>query len=141
MSQLKREFKMAAKKQVLNKIARNLEIQGESVSRGANDSVIVENGSSDITIAYVDASFSPTMMGGVDGTVSPFLGIGIGNPGKLTIKVDGADALADVLATAKAVKAFAICAGFANSIQLLRADTSAVVLEVRGHSDLLGMGE
>ena len=132
---------MAAKKQVLNKIARNLEIQGESVSRGANDSVIVENGSSDITIAYVDASFSPTMMGGVDGTVSPFLGIGIGNPGKLTIQVAGADVLADILATAKAVKAFAICAGFANNIQLLQDDDSSVALEVRGHSDLLGMGE
>ena len=132
---------MAAKKHVLNKIARNLEIQGESVSRGSEGQVVVANGSADITISYVDASFSPTMMGGVDGTVSPFLGIGIGNPGKLALRVASADALADVLATEKAIKAFAVCAGFANNIQLLRDDTGAVVAEVRGHSDLLGMGE
>jgi hypothetical protein len=132
---------MAQKKQVLDKLARNLEILGEQVSRGTASEVVVENGSSDITISYVDADISPSMLGGVDGTVSPFLGIGQGNPGKITLRVAGADALADVLATAKAVKAFAACASMANSIQLLRDDTGAVVLEVRGHSDMIGMGQ
>ena len=81
------------------------------------------------------------MMGGVDSTVSPFLGIGIGNPGKITLRVAGASALADVLATAVAVKCFAACASFANSIVLRNAADSADLLEVRGHSDLIGMGE
>lgn len=132
---------MAMSKQVLNKLARNLEILGMEVSRGSAGEVVVENGSSDVTIAYADASFSPAMMGGVDGSTSPYLGIGVGAPGKITLRVAGADALADVLATATAVKCFAACASFANSIQLLRDDTGAVVLEVRGHSDLIGMGE
>lgn len=131
---------MAMKKQVLDKIARNLEILGESVSRGSDGEVIVENGSADVTIAYADASIMG-MFGGVDGSVSPYLGIGIAAPGKLTLRAASANALADVLATAVAVKSFAVCAAFANSIQLLRDDTAAVVLEVRGHSDLLGMGE
>jgi hypothetical protein len=83
---------MAQKKQVLDKIARNLEVMGEQVSRGSASEVIVENGSSDITISYVDPVISPSMLGGVDGSQSPFLGIGQGNPGKLTLRVAGADA-------------------------------------------------
>lgn len=132
---------MAMRKQVLDKIARNLEILGESVSRGSAGEVVVENGSADVTIAYADASFSPSMMGGVDGSASPFLGIGIGNPGKITLRVASGDTLADILATAKAIKCFAVCAAFANNIQLLGDDDGAVELEVRGHSDLIGMGE
>jgi len=133
---------MANKKAVLDKIARNLQMLGEDVRRGAANQVIVENGSSDITIGYADAQFSPSMMGGVDGSASPFLGIGIGNPGKITMQVAAADALADVLATAKAIRSFAVCCAFANNIQLLDASTGAVVLqEVRGHVDLVGMGE
>ena len=132
---------MAMKKQVLDKIARNLQMQGEDVSRGSAGEVIVENGSNDITISYADASFSPSMMGGVDGSVSPFLGIGIGAPGKITLRRAGAAALADVLEDAKSIKCFAVCASFANNIILRNAADSADLLEVRGHSDLIGMGE
>lgn len=132
---------MAQKKQVLDKIARNLEMQGESVSRGSAGEVIVENGSSDITISYRDAEFSPTMMGGVDGSSSPFLGIGIGNPGKITLRVAGSSGLSDTLATAKAIKSFSVCAAFANNIVLRNAADSADLLEVRGHSDLIGLGQ
>lgn len=132
---------MAMKKQVLDKIARNLEIKGETVRRGSGNEVVVENGSADVTISYADASFSPTMMGGVDGSASPFLGIGIGNPGKITLRVASADTLADALATPIAVKALAECCAKANDVQILVDSTGAVLLQIRGHSDLVGMGE
>jgi len=133
---------MSSKKAVLDKIARNLQMLGEDVRRGAANEVIVENGSADVTISYADASFSPSMMGGVDGSASPFLGIGIANPGKITMSVQGVDALATVLVTAKAIRSFAVCAAFANSIQLLDATTGLVVLqEIRGHVDMVGVGQ
>ena len=134
---------MAMRKQVLDKIARNLGILGlqSAVTRGSAGEVIVENGSADVTISYADASFSPSMMGGVDGTVSPFLGIGIGNPGKITITVAAADSLDEALQTAIAIRCFAVCAAFANDIQLLSSADASVMLQVRGHSDLIGMGE
>lgn len=132
---------MAQKKQVLDKLARNLEIQGESVSRGSSGEVIVEDGSADITISYVNADISPSMLGGVDGTVSPFLGIGQGNPGKLTIRVASATTLALTFTSAKAVKSLAVCASMANSIQVLHDGSGAVLVEVRGSSDMIGMGQ
>lgn len=132
---------MAMSKQVLDKLARNLAIMGEDVSRGSANQVVIENGSADITIAYADASFSPSMMGGVDGSASPFLGIGVGAPGKLRLSVASADTLAAVFTTAKAVKALAACASFANNIQVMQSDGTTLLTEIRGHSDLIGMGE
>jgi hypothetical protein len=132
---------MAQGRKVLDKIARNLEIQGEQVSRGSVGEVIVENGASDITISYRDASISPSMLGGVDSAVSPFLGIGQGNPGLITLRVQGSTGLADTLATAKAIKAMAMCAAHANDIAIRNAADSADLLIVRGHSDMIGVGQ
>lgn len=128
---------MSQKKQVLDKIARNLEILGESVSRGSAGEVIVGS----TTVGYAESSTTPSMLGGIDDSASPYLGIGQGNPGKITLRVASADALADILVSAEAIKVFAVCAAFANSIQLLEDDDSDVALEVRGHSDLVGMGQ
>lgn len=132
---------MAQKKQVLDKIARNLEIQGESVSRGTGSEVVIENGSADITISMRDAEISPSMLGGVDGSVSPFLGIGQGNPGKITMRVAGATLLADVLDTPKAIKALAMCAALANDIVIQDATGASDLMVVRGHSDMIGVGQ
>lgn len=132
---------MAMKKQVLDKIARNLQNRGQSVSRGSAGQVVVENGSADVTISYADAVFSPAMMGGVDGSASPYLGIGVGNPGKITLSVAAADTLADVFATAIPVVCLAECSGMANDIQVLQSDGSTLLLAIRGMSDLVGMGE
>lgn len=132
---------MAQKKQVLDKLARNLEMNGETITRGSAGEIIVENGSADITISYIEQSFSPAVVGGVDSSASPFLGIGVGAPGKISLRVAGAAALADVLVDAKSIKAFAMCAAFANDIVIRNAADSADLLVVRGHSDLLGMGQ
>ncbi len=132
---------MAMKKQILDKLARDLEQLGMSVSRGSAGEVVVENGSDDVTLSYADASFSPSMMGGVDGSASPYLGIGTGNPGKITLRVAGADTLADVFTSAIPVKCLAQCAGFANDILVLVDSDSTTLLAIRGHADMIGMGE
>ncbi len=132
---------MAMKKQILDKLARDLEQLGMQVSRGTGNQVVVENGSADVTLDYADAVFTPSMMGGVDGSVSPYLGIGVGNPGSIKFYVQSANTLTAAFATATAVKVFAQCAGFANDIQVMQADGTTLLLRVRGHADLIGMGE
>lgn len=132
---------MAMKKQILDKLARDLEQLGMTVSRGTALQVVVENGSADVTLSYADASFSPSMIGGVDGSVSPFLGIGTGNPGSITLSVQSATDLATTFTTALAVKCLAQAAGFANDIQVLHSDGTTLLLRIRGHADMIGMGE
>lgn len=132
---------MAQKQKVLDKIARNLQIQGEDVSRGSAGEVIVENGSNDITISYRDASISPSMLGGVDGSSSPFLGIGQGNPGQITFRSALGTTVALAVNDAKSIKCFAACASMANDIAVRDASDASDLLVVRGHSDLLGMGQ
>lgn len=132
---------MAMKKQILDKLARDLEQLGMSVSRGSAGEVVVENGSADVTLSYADASFSPSMMGGVDGSASPYLGIGTGNPGSILLYVQSATTLALTFTTPLAVKCLAQAAGFANDIQIMQGDGTSLLLRIRGHADMIGMGE
>ena len=131
---------MGQKRHVLDKLARNLAVQGETVSRGTGSNVVVEDGAADITISYVQVSTTPSMLGGIDDSVSPFLGIGQGNPGKISMKVAGSTDLATAMTSVKAVKVLASIASMANDIQILDG-SGAVVAEIRGHSDLIGMGQ
>jgi hypothetical protein len=71
-------------------------------------------------------------MGGVDPSVSPYLGIGVGNPGKISITC------ADAALSANGMKVLALCAGFANDLQV---SLNSVVTQIRGHADLIGMGQ
>ena len=80
------------------------------------------------------------MLGGIDDSVSPFLGIGQGNPGKISMKVAGSTDLATAMTSVKAVKVLASIASMANDIQILDG-SGAVLAEIRGHSDLIGMGQ
>lgn len=132
---------MAMGKQILDKLARDLAQLGMDVSRGSANEVIVENGSADVTLSYENASFTPSMMGGVDGSTSPYLGIGVGNPGVITMWVQSANTLANAFATATAVKCLAQAAGFANDIKVLQSDATTLLVRVRGHADLIGVGE
>ncbi len=132
---------MANSAAILQKLARNAKMLGLTVNSESRTAVVIENGSNDLTISYVDAVFSPAVVGGVDSSVSPYLGIGVGNPGK--IRIAGATATATVAATIDSVvalKVLAMCAAMANDLQLTN-NAAAVVAEIRGHSDLLGMGE
>ncbi len=123
---------MANSKQILQKLARNAKMLGLTVNSESQTAVVIENGTNDITIGYQDASFSPSVVGGVDGAVSPFLGIGVGNPGKVTITCT------DAALSATGMKVLAMCAATAND---LRVSLNSVVTEIRGHSDIIGLGQ
>lgn len=123
---------MANSKQILQKLARNAKMLGLTVNSESQSAVVIENGANDITISYVDASFSPSIVGGVDSSVSPFLGIGVSAPGKIAITC------ADATLSATGMKVLAMCASMANDIKV---SLNSVDTEIRGHSDLLGMGQ
>lgn len=133
---------MANSKQILQKLARNAKTIGLTVNSESQSAVVIENGSNDLTIGYVDASFSPAVVGGVDGSVSPYLGIGVSAPGKIRIKSasNAAGTIADVMDSAVAAQVLALCASMANDLRLENSDASFSA-DLRGHSDLLGMGQ
>ena len=133
---------MANSKQILAKLARNARQIGLTVVSESQTAVVIDNGSNDLTLSYVDASFSPAVVGGVDGSASPYLGIGVGNPGKVKIKsaINTAGTIADVTDSLIAAKVLALCASLANDITLENSDASFSD-DVRGTVDLLGMGQ
>jgi hypothetical protein len=132
---------MANSRQVLAKIARNAAQLGLTVNSQSASQVVIENGSNDLTVSYVDASIA-SPQGGVDPSVSPYLGIGVGNPGKIKIKSSSTanDNMSDILDSLVAAKVLAICAAFANDIVLENSDATFSG-EIRGHSDVIGLGQ
>ena len=127
--------------QILAKIARNAAQLGLQVNSQSATAVVIENGSNDLTVSYVDASIA-SPMGGVDPAVSPFLGIGVGNPGKIKIKSASTanDNITDVVDSIVAARLLALCASFANNILLENLDATFSG-EIRGHADLIGLGQ
>src|SRR6478736_4231318 len=110
---------MANSAAILHKLARNAKMLGLTVNSESQTAVVIENGSNDLTISYVDASFSPAVVGGVDSSVSPYLGIGVGNPGKVAISGASATTVATLIDSLVAAKVLAMVAALANDIQLL----------------------
>lgn len=131
---------MAMSKQILQKMARNAKMLGLTVNSESQTAVVIENGSNDLTISYVDASFSPAVVGGVSDSVSPYLGIGVGNPGKVAISGANATTIATLIDSLVAAKVLAMCAALANDIQLLD-NAQASLGVIRGHSDIIGLGQ
>lgn len=132
---------MANSVQILAKLARNAAQVGLTVNSQSQTAVVIENGSNDLTISYVAASIQAPM-GGIDPSASPYLGIGIGNPGKLKLKSSStaADSIADVIDSVVAAKVFALMCAMANNIILENSDATFSA-EIRGHEDLIGMGQ
>lgn len=138
---------MANKEQILNKIARNLDMLKIGYSRDVSK-VTIENGSNDLEITYVDADIQKPM-GGVDGNVSPFLGVGVANPGYIKIAGAGVNTanpatVGELLDSLIAAKAFHLVSNFANTIKLYNANAGAganLDVEVEGHPDLIMMGQ
>ncbi len=128
---------MANKEQVLDKIARNLDQLSIANVRASNGVDVVAGG---ITISYDDADIQKPL-GGVDGDVSPFLGLGIGNPGKIKMKGDGGEnSLAAIFDSEENLRILRVASGHANDIIVEEGDTSAELARLPGSSDLLGMG-
>lgn len=133
---------MAQSKAILFKLARNAQVLGMTVVSQSDSAVVIDNGSNDLTISYVDAVFTPSVMGGVDPQTSPYLGIGVGNPGQIKIKSSStaSDTIADVLDSLTAAKVLAMCAALANDIILENSDATFSGT-IRGHSDRIGLGQ
>jgi hypothetical protein len=131
---------MANSAAILQKLARNAKQLGMTVNSQSQTAVVIENGSNDLTISYANASFSPAVVGGVDSSVSPYLGIGVGNPGKIVIKGAAGATFALTIDSIVAAKVLAMCAAMANDIQILGSGDQDLGT-IRGHSDLIGMGQ
>lgn len=112
---------MANKVQILDKIQRNCEVAGIAVSRTDAETLVAAG----MTITYVDAVIEKPM-GGIDDTASPFLGIGVANPGKINIDTDPS-ALDEY-------RVLRIVCGHANNVVIPSG-------ELEGHVDMLGMGQ
>lgn len=127
--------------QIMAKIARNCAQLGLTVNSNSGQAVVIENGSNDLTVSYVAASIQAPM-GGVDPAVSPFLGVGVVNPGSLKLKSSStaSDTIADVLDTTVAAQVLKVLAGFGNDIILENVDATFSAT-LRGNPDLVGMGQ
>jgi sugar (pentulose or hexulose) kinase len=126
---------------ILHKMARNAAMLGLTVNSESQTAVVIENGSNDLTISYQDASFNPSMVGGVDDTVSPFLGIGTASPGKMVITGPGtAGTVGSVIDSPVAAQVLQMISALANDI-ILADSTHLAIATLRGNSDLLGMGQ
>lgn len=125
---------------ILDKITRNAQMLGIKAER-VGDTVVVDNGSNDLVITAVPRDIQKPM-GGVDPTVSPFLGIGVAAPFVIKVKsaISTDDSIADVIDSAVAAKVLKMLGGFANDVVLENSDAS-FTLEMRGHPDLIGVGQ
>lgn len=123
--------------QTLSKISRNLSALG--VANTLNSTTVTVTSSS-LVISYVAASLQAPM-GGVDGTASPYLGIGIANPGVIQVKgAAGQNSIGAIVATADNANALAVCARFANDVSIQAGDTTTELVRLAGHPDLKMMG-
>ncbi len=129
---------MGMKDQILDKIKRNLDVLGIAATRN-NDDVTLDVDSR--VISYVDSDIKKPM-GGIDPQVSPFLGIGVANPGQLKMKgAGGQNTIAAIMTTEDTLRAWAVMGNFANDKVLEAGDTSAELARVEGQEDLQGMGQ
>lgn len=127
---------MGQSRQVIRKLARNARLLGLTVNSEDDSQFVVENGGNDITVKYEERSFNPSVVGGIDSSVSPFLGIKAGNPGIIRIEC------VDTSLSAVGMKVLAMCASLANDILVVLGPIgSEVITEIRGHADLVGMGQ
>jgi hypothetical protein len=154
---------------ISQKIARNAQILGYTVSAQGFDAfgnayVTITADTGTLSVYYLTAAIQ-LPMGGVSNTVSPYLGIGVANPGQLLIasSVSTAGSMADIINGPISANIFAMVAGMANDIVLAdaatlsgRSGTDSSInglpastggagnpywVRVRGTTDWLGMGQ
>lgn len=133
---------MKNKSMIIGKLARNAHMLGLTVLSQDHDKFVVDNGSNDLTVSYEEASFSPSVVGGVDDMTNPFLGAGTLAPGKIKIKSVNAStipSITDVIDSSVAAQLLVICSSMGNDVILENGST--IVTTLRGHSDLLGVGQ
>ena len=131
---------MANSDQILDKIARNMGQRGVSAER-VGDTVEVEKTGGDKLIVSYQLKDLQSPQGGVDGSQSPFLGIGIASPGQIKIKgAAGETSIALIMDTAEALELMHEAAGYANDLIIESGDDTTELARISGHETLLGMG-
>lgn len=127
--------------QIMAKIERNARMLGLTVVSSSGTSVVIDNASNDLTISYVAPTITAPM-GGVDPASSPYLGVGVVQPGVIKVKsaITTNDSILDVIDSDVAVKVLHMLGSFAND-KLLENSDAAWSLTLRGHPDLLGLGQ
>lgn len=127
--------------QIMAKIERNARLLGLTIVSSSGSSVVIDNGSNDLTISYVAPTITAPM-GGVDPASSPYLGVGVVQPGVIKVKsaITTNDSILDVVDSDVAAKVLAMLGGFAND-KLLENSDAAWSLTIRGSVDALGLGQ
>jgi hypothetical protein len=154
---------------ISNKIARNAQILGLTVAAQGYDSfgnafVTITADTGTLSVYYLTAEIQYPM-GGVNPMVSPYLGIGVANPGQLMLvsSVSTAGSMADIINGPISAQLFQMISGMDNDIVLADSLTlsgrsatdssiqglpasvggagTAYWVRIRGDSDLLGMGQ
>jgi hypothetical protein len=124
------------KVQILAKIKRNLDQLG--IANTADSVSVTAVGT---IISCVDAAIQAPM-GGIDGSVSPFLGIGIAAPGQLQLKgASGENSLAAIFTTEDNFKVLREICGFANDVVIVKGDNTDILATLPGNADLKMMGQ
>jgi hypothetical protein len=126
---------------ILFKMARDAKMLGLVVVSLTQQALVIDNGSNALTVSYVQPVFSPPQVGGVDDSISPFLGIGPGNPGQLALTGAAATSIPTLIDGIVAAQLFAMLAGYANDINLVHMDGTTLLTKVRGDVNLFGMGQ
>lgn len=139
---------MANDVQILDKIKRNLQQLGITVSADAQSATTSRRylQAGNMTIHYVDADIQKPM-GGIDDSINPYLGIGVANPGVIVVAglLDADSAIADIVVDATDLRILRVICGHANDISIREGKTDldvdgAELARLEGHVDLLGMG-
>lgn len=129
---------MANSVQILDKIARDMDMLAIAYTRASDGSITINNGANDLTFSYVSASIQAPM-GGIDPATSPFLGIGVGAPGQIKVKFQAAT-VAACLDTSLAIRSFCVALGRGNDVILEDSAGTPNQVLIRGHVDMIGVG-
>ena len=131
---------MANEQAILDKIVRNMGQRGVAVARVGDTVEVTKTGGDILTVSYIEKDLQ-SPMGGVDGNVSPFLGIGIAAPGSIRIKGEaGETTIAAIMDTVEAMKLMHEVSGYANDIVIEHGDSTVALARIEGHEHLLGLG-
>ena len=131
---------MANQEQILDKIVRNMKQRGYAAERLDTTLELEKTGGDKLTVSYVEASIQKPM-GGIDDSISPFLGIGVANPGKLKVKgAAGETTIAAIFDTVEALSLMHELSGYANDVIVEDGDSTTELARIEGHEHLKSMG-
>jgi len=94
-----------------------------------------------VVVSYVDAQIQ-LPMGGIDSSVSPYLGIGISAPGYLKIKgAAGQNTFAAIFISALRMQIFKIVGDIGNDIIVEAGDTTTELGRIKANVDFVSLGQ